>query len=49
MWYAVVVFWKSGEIQTVWIKGNWKLAWEIACELTTNVNVEKIKFSESPF
>ena len=44
MWYAVVVFWKSGEIQTIWVK-NWKTAWAIASDLTTNENIEKITFS----
>jgi hypothetical protein len=45
MWYAVLVYWKSGEIQTIWIK-EWKTAWAIANDLITNENVEKIKFSE---
>jgi hypothetical protein len=45
MWYAVLVFWKSGEIQTIWVR-SWKLAWDIACDLTTNENVEKVKFTE---
>jgi hypothetical protein len=45
MWYAVVVFWKSGEIQTIWVK-NWKTAWAIANELIVNENVVRVKLSE---
>jgi len=42
-WFCVVVFWKTGEIQSIWVKDDWGLAWAIANDVLTREGVEKVQ------
>lgn len=51
MWYSVIVFWKTGEISTLWMVTE-ELAWEVAGNLIERdqskpvQEIEKIRITQ---